>query len=49
MGVLPAHQGLDARHPAGLEIYLGLVVEDQFAVLDGVTQSPISVISFSPC
>ena len=33
LGVLPADQRLDARHPAGLQVELGLVVDDELAPL----------------
>ena len=36
--VLPAHQRLDARRPAGVPVDLGLVMEDQLAAADGRAQ-----------
>ena len=38
VSVAPSHQGLDRVEPAGLDVDLGLVVVDEFAVVDRVAQ-----------
>ena len=46
LGVLPAHQGLNAEHGGASETHDGLVVDAQFTALKGATQIGLDFEAF---